>query len=314
MPAAQTDTPAPTDAPAQTGMPAAQSITADDTEADDRAYDKQCFDARAVTTLDDRRIVGYFRPELVDRDKVLRELDAGNAAQQAFGIDAHAAYGKARTDIRDIKKRQAETLRSGALNLRTTIIFLGFGTIVVFFLNQLSQARQNSLIGCLLVLVIPGLACIAAFLPTRGIRERSRRPQMISLGVLALVFTVACIVFSHFAFRHPPNLIVMSVAGAVGILAGLLLASRKTSAECRALIKCKGATSGIRQCRTSPVAACHGRRCDVRCQRPCRRRGCNWGAGRGSCGPGHSAWSCGDRRAGRRSGHRAGQPRHPAWS
>ena len=237
MPAAQTDTPAPTDAPAQTGMPAAQSITADDTEADDRAYDKQCFDARAVTTLDDRRIVGYFRPELVDRDKVLRELDAGNAAQQAFGIDAHAAYGKARTDIRDIKKRQAETLRSGALNLRTTIIFLGFGTIVVFFLNQLSQARQNSLIGCLLVLVIPGLACIAAFLPTRGIRERSRRPQMISLGVLALVFTVACIVFSHFAFRHPPNLIVMSVAGAVGILAGLLLASRKTSAECRALIK-----------------------------------------------------------------------------
>src|SRR5215472_2717476 len=29
----------------------------------------------------------------------------------------------------------------------------------------------------------------------------------------------------------------------------------------------------------------HGRRGLVRCRGPCRRRGCSWGGGRGSCGP-----------------------------
>jgi hypothetical protein len=41
-------------------------------------------------------------------------------------------------------------------------------------------------------------------------------------------------------------------------------------------------------------------------RRPCRRRGCSWGAGRGSCGLGRSAWSFLGRRGGRRSARRAG--------
>ena len=51
----------------------------------------------------------------------------------------------------------------------------------------------------------------------------------------------------------------------------------------------------------------------VRFQRPCTRRECSWGAGRGSCGPGRSAWWSWDRRAGRRSAHRAGSRRRRAW-
>jgi len=51
----------------------------------------------------------------------------------------------------------------------------------------------------------------------------------------------------------------------------------------------------------------------VRCRRPCRRRGCSSGGGRGSCGPGRSASWCAGRRAGRRSGHPASPRPHPAW-
>jgi hypothetical protein len=42
-----------------------------------------------------------------------------------------------------------------------------------------------------------------------------------------------------------------------------------------------------------------------RYRRPCMRRGCSSGGDPGSGGPGRSAWSCADQRAGRRSGRRA---------
>ena len=43
----------------------------------------------------------------------------------------------------------------------------------------------------------------------------------------------------------------------------------------------------------------------VRYRRPCRRRGCSWGGGRGSCEPGRSASWCEGQPGGRRSGRRA---------
>jgi hypothetical protein len=52
-----------------------------------------------------------------------------------------------------------------------------------------------------------------------------------------------------------------------------------------------------------------------RCRTPCRRRGCGWGAGRGSCGLGRSAWWCGRWRAWPRSGRRGDRHRRQAsWS
>jgi hypothetical protein len=52
----------------------------------------------------------------------------------------------------------------------------------------------------------------------------------------------------------------------------------------------------------------------VRCRRPCRRRGCSWGGGRGFCEPGRSASWCEGRHGGRRSGRRAGRRLRRAWS
>src|SRR6266542_228365 len=54
-----------------------------------------------------------------------------------------------------------------------------------------------------------------------------------------------------------------------------------------------------------------GRPAYIRCRRPCRRRGCSWGGGRGGCGRGRGAWWCGGWRAGRRFGHHAGPRRRP---
>ena len=72
-------------------------------------------------------------------------------------------------------------------------------------------------------------------------------------------------------------------------------------------------TLSYRQCRASPAARTAGDAAWVRCRMPCRRPGYSSGGGPGSGGPGHTASWCGGRRAGPRSGHRAGRLRHPAW-
>ena len=62
-----------------------------------------------------------------------------------------------------------------------------------------------------------------------------------------------------------------------------------------------------------PVRSDADRHARIMCPRPCRRRGCSSGGGRGSCGPGHSAWWCGGRHAERRSGRLVDPLQRRAW-
>lgn len=214
-------------------MPEAQKITVADTEEDDVAYDKKRFYEEAKKCLDDKTIVNYFGRGLVQPAEVLKELHARNVFDEALGTDAYSAYSKARRDLRDSRRGWRNLVTNRAINPRTVLVaaILMF-ILVVLFQNSSSNTNSSLVFGA----AVSG--CGAGLLLISALRKRSGRLAKTLIGVLLLAGSVSCVVAPHvFTIQHPLNPVILSASGAVGILAGLLLGSGKTLAQCVEIYK-----------------------------------------------------------------------------
>ena len=190
------------------------------------------FAEKARECLDDRRIAGYFRRGLVQKDDVMNAL-MDEAFTQARGKSRYKRYDEVRNELLDTIEENSDITNGGAVNRRSASVYVCASVLLLAVVVSVFNVGIGT-VGIILATIIP--AGLSAWLFGKVRTEPYHRYRRIAVFILSISISICAMILPHFYFKLPwaPFNLLLSLSAA--LTAGYLLHSTETVNKCGELL------------------------------------------------------------------------------